>query len=121
MPYLEWGGGNAAFLAQAEYTMLFGRTTAPDAFLHPMVGLPLAGQLLIFFTLFQPTPSRRLTTIGAALLSVLILLITLAGALSLNGKIVLSTLPFLAAVVWHFRAPAGPATGGEPARDPAPQ
>ena len=90
-PYLEWGGGNAAFLAQVEYTLLFGGTTSSDAFLHPMVGLPLTGQLLILFTLLQHTPSRLLTTVGVALLSVLVLLIAVVGVLSLNGKIVLST------------------------------
>ncbi len=56
-PYLEWGGGNSAFLAHLEYTVLFGRTTSSDAFLHPMVVLPLAGQLLILFTLLQTSTS----------------------------------------------------------------
>ncbi|CAN5792809.1 hypothetical protein BH24ACI4_BH24ACI4_21510 [soil metagenome] len=32
-PYLEWGGGNSAFLAHLEYTVLFGRTTSSDALL----------------------------------------------------------------------------------------
>ncbi len=104
LPYLEWGGGNAAFLGQMEYTLLFGASTSSDTFQHPMVVLPLAGQVLVLFALFQHTPSRRITTIGVTLLSVLIGLVVIGGALMLNGWMLLSTLPFVAAVAWHFIA-----------------
>src|SRR5690606_9396822 len=71
LPYLEWGGGNAAFVGQMEYELLLGGSTSPDTFLHPMVALPLAGQLLVLIPVFQRTPSRRMTTIGVLLLSLL--------------------------------------------------
>jgi hypothetical protein len=107
LPYLEWGGGNAALLGQMEYTLLFGGETSPETFLHPMVALPLAGQLLVLIPVFQHTPSRRMTTIGVMLLSLLIGLVIIGGVLTMNGRSLLSTVPFVTAVVWHGIAGRG--------------
>jgi hypothetical protein len=96
--YLEWGGGNSGFLFQLEYE-LFKQDDLAHSFTHVMVFAPLAGQLLLLFTVFQKTPGRRLTTIGIGLLSLLVLMIFLVGVLGLNYKIFLSTLPFIASVV----------------------
>src|SRR5690606_27910604 len=104
LPYLEWGGGNAAFVGQMEYELLLGGSTSPDTFLHPMVALPLAGQLLVLIPVFQRTPSRRMTTIGVLLLSLLIGLVIIGGMLTMNGRSLLSTVPFVAAVAWHVAA-----------------
>ena len=99
--YLEWGGGNSAFVAQVEYQVLFGKPEA-QTFAHPMIAIPFLGQLLVLYTLFQKTPSRRLASIGIVLMGVLVLLLTLIGVLSANAKILLSTVPFLALAVLHF-------------------
>jgi hypothetical protein len=98
--YLEWGGGNSAFVAQVEYLVLIGKPEAQN-FAHPLIALPFIGQLLVLFALFQRTPSRRLTSIGIVLMGVLVLLLALIGILD-NAKIGLSTLPFLTLAVIHF-------------------
>ena len=99
--YLEWGGGNSAFVAEVEYQVLLGRPEAQN-FAHPMIAIPFVGQLLVLFTLFQKTPSRRLVSIGIILMGVLVLLLVLIAVLSANARIGLSTLPFLALAVIHF-------------------
>ena len=99
--YLEWGGGNSAFVAQVEYHVLLGKPEAQN-FAHPMIAIPFLGQLLVLFTLFQRTPSRRLTSLGVILMAVLVLLLALIGVLSKNPRIGLSILPFLTLAVVHF-------------------
>jgi hypothetical protein len=99
--YMEWGGGNSAFVAQAEYQILFGKPEAQN-FAHPMIAIPFAGQLSVLITLFQKTPSRRLASIGILLMGVLVLLLALIGALSASARIGLSTLPFLVLAVIFF-------------------
>jgi O-antigen ligase len=99
--YLEWGGGNSAFVAQAEYQVLIG---SPDArnFAHPMIAVPAIGQLLVLCALFQKSPSRRLTSVGIILMSALVLLLVLIAVLGTNARIGLATLPFLTLAVIHF-------------------
>jgi hypothetical protein len=58
--------------------------------------------VLVLVTLFQRTPSRKLTTVGILLMGVLLGLIAIIGIISLNWRIALSTAPFLACTVWHF-------------------
>jgi len=98
--YLEWGGGHAAFVGQLEYQILLG---APEAgnFAHPMIGIPLVGQLLVLFAACQRTPSRRLTSIGIVLMGVLVLLLALIGIMG-GVKTGLSTVPFLVLGATHF-------------------
>lgn len=92
--YLEWGGGQHSFFGQAEYDLLFGSTTT-DNFAHPFVLIPLAGQLLLFITLFQKTPSRILTYTGLASLSLLLLFIFAIGIMAMNIKMIASVIPFI--------------------------
>ncbi len=92
--YLEWGGGQHSFLGQAEYELLFGSSTT-DNFAHPFVLIPLAGQLLLFITLFQKTPSRILTYTGLASLSLLLLFIFAIGIMGMNFKMIASVIPFI--------------------------
>ncbi|MGB4849182.1 MAG: hypothetical protein WBP41_14760 [Saprospiraceae bacterium] len=93
--YLEWGHDNSSFVFQVEYLVFFQKDHSTDTFAHPLIIIPFVGQLLILFTIFQRKPSRRLTWIGLILLSILVLVILLVGLLSLNYKIILSTLPFI--------------------------
>ena len=108
--YLQWGGESSAFVAQVEYQVLFGKPAAQN-FAHPLIAIPFLGQLLVFYTLFQKSPSRRLVSIGIVLMGVLVVLLTLVGVLAANAKIVLSTLPFLALAVLHFVRPWRRPTG----------
>jgi hypothetical protein len=94
--YLEWGGGYHAFIIQGEWEMFSKALIDPMSALHPFVLLPLAGQIMLLYTLFQKEPGRRLTLMALGCLSILILFITFVGVISKNYKIVLSTLPFIA-------------------------
>jgi len=90
--YLEWGGGNSGFLFQFEYQIFF-RNNSRD-FIHPLIIIPFLGQIFLLVGIFWSSQNRRLTLIGMILLSVLVFVILLVGILSLNSKIILSTLPF---------------------------
>jgi heme A synthase len=97
--YLEWAGGNSGFLFQMEYG-IFLSDNNKDSFMHPLVFIPLFGQLLILISIFKPNPKLILT--GIILLSILVLMILLVGILSLNLKIILSTLSFIGISVFFI-------------------
>lgn len=90
--YLEWAGGNSGFLFQFEYSV-FSTNANQNTFAHPLIFIPLLGQLLLLISVFYP--NKRLTLFGIILLSVLVLVILLVGVLSFNLKIILSTIPFI--------------------------
>lgn len=99
--YLEWGGGNSGFLFQTEYVVFAKRNS--DAFMHPLVLIPLIGQILLIVSILKKQPSRRLTLTGLSLIGLLVLMILIAGVLSLNLKIVASTVPFIFVAVVFIR------------------
>lgn len=101
--YLEWGGGYHTFIIQGEWEMFSKVKADPMSALHPFVILPLAGQIMLLYSLFQKDPSKRLTLIALGCLSVLILFITFVGVLSRNYKVVLSTIPFISFAVAALR------------------
>jgi|WetSurMetagenome_2_1015567.scaffolds.fasta_scaffold237993_2 hypothetical protein len=90
--YLEWAGGNSGFIAQLEYD-LFRQGIHKNSFFHPLILLPLVGQILLLVFLFLP--NRRFTIASILLLSVLVVMIFIVGVLAMNFKIILSTLPFI--------------------------
>jgi hypothetical protein len=111
--YLEWGGGNSAFIFEMEYAILFQRGNKLDTFSHPLVLAPFLGQLMVLITLFQKQPSKRMLWAGLVLMGILVLFLVLAGALSRNLTALLSTLPFITSTVWCIRLFAGKKnTGG---------
>jgi hypothetical protein len=93
--YLEWGKDNTAFLFQADAEVIAKLFSDPVAAVHPFTLIPLAGQILLLFTLVQQEPGRLLSYIGAGCISFLMLFIFVVGVMSANLKIVASTLPFL--------------------------
>src|SRR5688572_23504700 len=76
--YLEWGGGNHAFLAKVEYDLLFNNKN-PSDLVHPAVLIPLAGQLLLLITLFQNPPRKSLTIAGTICMGLIMLLLLFIG------------------------------------------
>ena len=92
--YLEWGGNNKQYLFDIEYEVVSKLLTNPMEALHPLVILPLLGQMMLAYTLYQSEPSKQLTYIGIALISILMIFILIAGLTSMNYKIILSVLPF---------------------------
>lgn len=101
--YLEWGHSQSAFLIEVEWLLLSGQSTSASDFAHPIIFLPLTGQVLVLIALFQKIPSRRLTTLGLALIAVLLLLVSVVGLMSLNLRIFGSTLPFFVVSSWLLR------------------
>lgn len=100
--YMEWGKGSSIFIYQAEYELFLQKNRNTDNFTHPLILAPFLGQLLLVFTLFQKSPSRRLTLIGIILMGLLVFFISLSGWLSLNIKTIASTLPFIILTIIHF-------------------
>jgi len=104
--YLEWGGNNHTFLFAAEAEIISKLFTEPGSILHPFTILPLVGQILLLITLFQKKPSKLLTLLSIGGLGILLGLMFVIGLISLNYKVILSTLPFLAVTIvtiLHYR------------------
>ena len=101
--YLEWGGNNSSFLFQSEYDVLTNIFTDPKMAVHPFTIIPLLGQILLLITLFQKQPNKILTYIGIACLGLLLGFMFFIGMISMNFKILISTLPFLATALYAIR------------------
>lgn len=104
--YLEWGKDNKIFLFQAEAEVISKLFADPASAFHPLVLLPLAGQLALLVTIFQNHPNRILTIVGITGIGILFAVILLAGMMGMNWKVVVSTLPFLATAFYaiiHLR------------------
>lgn len=98
--YLEWGKGMHAFLFEVEYQLLFVKTPDKQAFMHPFVLVPIVGQLLLLFTLFQKVPSRWVSMGGLLCLSLIMVLIFIIGIMGMNIRILLSAVPFIVTGIW---------------------
>ena len=73
--YLEWSGDSHTFLFQAEAEILHKLFTNPSSVVHPFILLPLIGQILLLGFMF------------------------IIGLISLNYKIIISTISFLVVAV----------------------
>jgi hypothetical protein len=92
--YLQWAD-QSAFLFQAEYEVFFGANSSVQSFSHPLILLPIAGQLLLLFGVIKEQRNFRLTFIGMGMIGVLVLMVCFVGVISGSAKIFLSTLPFI--------------------------
>lgn len=101
--YLEWGGNNHTFLFRAEYELLSRLPQEPASALHPFIILPVAGQVLLLITLLQRRPGKALSYTGMAALGLLPGFMFLAGILSRNPAIIVSTLPFIVVALLTVR------------------
>ncbi len=104
--YLEWSGNSHMFLFQAEFEIIKKLFNDPLSVIHPFIMLPMIGQAILFFTLCQKRPNKILTYISIGGLGILLVFMFLIGLISLNYKIVLSTIPFIVVAVltvMHFR------------------
>lgn len=93
--YLEWSGNSYSFLFQAEAEIFSKIFTDPISVIHPFTILPLIGQVILIFTLFQRTPNKTLTYISIGMLGLLLGFMLVIGLISLNYKIIISTIPFI--------------------------
>lgn len=100
--YMEWGQGNSSFVFQTQYMLFSEWDKLWSSLTHPLILTGLIGQLLLLYCAFKSAPNRTVNTIGILILSPVVLLTLLAGALSVNLKMIASTLPFLALAVVYF-------------------
>jgi len=103
--YLEWGGGNASFLVEAELLIFSKLITDPVSVLHPFILIPLLGQLLLVVTLFQKRPNRILSYIAIGMIALIMLMILFIGVVSTNSKILFSSVPFVVLAMIRLRIP----------------
>ena len=100
--YTEWGQGFSTFIFQIEYDFFFKRGANSDTLSHPFVLAGLAGQLMLLYAAITNGRPFWLNIVGMVLLGLIVLFFLLIGVLSGNGKIMLSTLPFISLVVVFF-------------------
>lgn len=93
--YMEWGGGNKAFLAEAEYDLLFKQKDIVQSLLHPLILSGLTGQLMVLYNAFLLFNRWWPLVTGSIILSAVPAMILLSGVLSMNSKMILSVMPFV--------------------------
>lgn len=98
--YLEWGGDNKAYVFELEGTILEKLFTNPASVLHPLILIPLAGQILLVVAILQRKPGKWWIYGGTGSIGILFLTILIAGLAGMNIKIIGSVLPFLVLAVW---------------------
>ncbi|MBX7108185.1 MAG: hypothetical protein K1X61_06005 [Chitinophagales bacterium] len=105
--YLEWGKDNHLFLIQAEMEIISKLISDPLAVVHPFILLPFAGQLILLITLFQKKPGKLLTFAGLGCIGLLLAFMFVIGLISLNIKILASTIPFVCTgilvIMYHIK------------------
>lgn len=97
--YLEWSGNSHIFLFKAEIEIFSKLFTNPVSVIHPFTILPLVSQILLLITIFQKKPSKILTYISITGLGLLIGFMFVIGLMSMNFKIIVSTIPFIVVAV----------------------
>ena len=55
--YLEWGNGQSAFLVEVEWLLFSGQSASASDFAHPIIFLPLTGQVMVLIALLQKKPA----------------------------------------------------------------
>lgn len=101
--YLEWGGNSHSFLFQVEGEIFLKLFSDPVSVIHPFTVLPMIGQVVLMTTLFQKKPGMLLTFTGIAGIGILMALMFLIGIMSLNLKIIFSTIPFMVVTLITIR------------------
>lgn len=101
--YLEWGGDNSTFLFQAEILLLSRLVNDAESIMHPFTILPMLGQLVLLYTIFQKRSGRLLTFIGVVGIGILLGFMFIIGVISMHYYTALSTVPFLATAVLTIR------------------
>lgn len=104
--YLEWGTDQSQFIWEIEWMLLSELPGSLQNFAHPLIVIPLIGQLLLIFSLIQKTRKKWVDIFSVSTTSILFLMFVVAGSASQNWKIILSTLPFFIADYLFLRSGA---------------
>jgi len=100
--YLEWPPNNSMFLFQGEIEIFSKTESWISNFTHPIILTGLVTQIVLLLGAILPNINSKLNNVSVLLLGALVLLFAVVGVLSLNYKIILSTLPFLILAVIYF-------------------
>ena len=101
--YFEWGE-QQQFLIQMEGEVILKSFQNPKNLLHPLILLPLIGQLLFLFIAIYPNARRILPIIAVSFFGLLVFIVLLAGVSGQNFKIIGFALPYvLISSLWLFR------------------
>lgn len=92
--YLSWGKDQSKHIYEIEWDIVKRVFTDIKSVLHPFILLPLLGQSILFFTLFQKKMNNKLILFAIILLSILILFILFIGIVQKDIKIISFALPF---------------------------
>lgn len=98
--YLEWGDDQQMLLIQIEWDVIKMVFTNFGDTLHPLIWMPLFGQVLLLIAGFKNTPSMRLSFLGIGFVGVLLYFMFVIGFLSGSWLISASTLPYIAMSIW---------------------
>lgn len=100
--YLEWGN-QKRYIFSLEMELLIKSQEGVSGIMHPFIIIPLAGQLLLIFTLFQKQPGKAISLLSVACIGLIMLLLLVIGTMALNLKIFLFAVPFLLAAIWVLK------------------
>ncbi|MBN8642712.1 MAG: hypothetical protein J0L86_12940 [Flavobacteriales bacterium] len=100
--YLEWPPNNSTFIFQGEYEIFTNTKNWVSNFTHPLILLGLIAQLILIYGVINRRINIKLNHLGVIILTPIVLLFFVVGLLSFNFKIMGSTLPFLALVVYYI-------------------
>lgn len=100
--FLEWGGGHSGFIFNLEFEFFRKGKETVASLLHPLIFLPLSGQLILLFASFYSPVNKKLILVAVIMLSSLVLFVLLAGLLSSNSKMIASTFPFIGLSIYFF-------------------
>lgn len=101
--YLEWGENKRAFLIQVEFEIFSKIMNDAGTLLHPLILIPLLGQILLLLTLFQKNPNKTITFIGIGCIGIIMAMLFLIACLNINYLMLLATIPFLVISVFTIR------------------
>lgn len=102
--YLEWGKNQHLFIYQAIAELYEKGKINPLSVLHPFIILPFVGMLLFLYTVFQKTPNRIITIIGAICMSSIMVMILIIGVLVPNFKMLGSVAPYFIIAFFVFKS-----------------
>lgn len=102
--YLEWGKDQHLFIFQAIVELYEKGKANPLSVLHPFILLPFIGMLLFLFSIFQKSPNRIISIIGALCMSTIMLMILLIAVIGPNFKMLVSAIPFFIVVFFVFKS-----------------
>lgn len=103
--YFEWGTEQQSFLWQMELELFQKLGSNPGSLLHPLIFLPLLGQILLIYCALRPKASRIARISAIVLIASLVFFVALGGIMAGNYKMVLSILPFIIlSILWLKRS-----------------